>query len=267
MDVKIIKSDNPFIVVRNEIEFKDSKEMTSEFENLFKADKTYKIKEDNNFYTFKYKNSKDIAFEFENTQVAIWCIPYNQKHLKDLLKYDTDQTKWYEESNQDNINEIENAEKNLNISLSKYKVNTKTTIYEDLTSDITSTYPNGSTVKESQGKNHFFYTIKDKFGRIVAEKIFGTDSDEGRKYVHKYFKNGDNTLKVTYVYSYDINQDRATDVVNYGYYPNPVKFVKGAEFVKEYYTLNGQEVKAKRIDKNTYKVKDKNGKKITFKAE
>ena len=211
-------------------------------------------------YTFSDRTVIDKSY---NTKVALWHLPYNANYLK----YDTDGSKWFEAINKNYDNEIENAEENLKISLNRYKVHTKTTIYSDNTQDIVSKYPNGNVTTERHGINHVFADIKDKFNRIVAEKIFNYDSNEGRKIIYKHIKQGDNIFTIVRVYLYDTSKNRKTDMVNYGYTNDLSTLTKGCELEKEYYLLNGKEVKAELTNDYNYSVKDMDGNTLIFTSE
>ena len=212
-------------------------------------------------YTPSYKKTLS---ELYSTKVAIWQLPiYNASYRK----YDTDDSKWFESENKNGQNEIDDIEQNLKINLSKYKIHSKTTTYEDYTYDIESIFPNRTKVYEKHGFNHVFVTIKDKFNRIVAEKIFGKHSNDGRKIIYTNINQGENIFTIAKVYSYDTTKNRATDVVNYAYTSLTSALTKGCKFEKEYYMLNGHQIKAEKIDDNTFRVKDKNGKILTFQVE
>lgn len=208
-------------------------------------------------------SGKQKQSESYNTRVAIWQLPNSNSSY---LQYDSDDNRWYESINQWGENELENAERGLNIDMEKYKVRTKTTQYNDSTYDIESRYPNRSTVVEKHGKNHVLVWIKDKFNQIVAEKIFNSDSNDGRKTVYKNIRKGNDIFTVVKVYSYDTTKNKATDVANYAYTSLISTFTKGSKLEKEYYLLNGQEVQATKTD-GGYEVNSKNGKVLTFLVE
>jgi hypothetical protein len=190
-------------------------------------------------------------------------VPYNPK----LSLYDTDNNKWYESTNEYGNNEIEKAEKGLNESYTRYKVHTVTTTYIDSTQDITSKYPNGTKITEHHGENHILVNIKDKNNRTVAEKIFNYDSNEGRKTIYHHIKQGGNIFTIVRIFSYDTNKNRRTDIVNFGYTGLTSTLTNGCELEKEYYLLNGEEVKAKKTEYFEYFVEDKNGNQLKFTEE
>ena len=200
--------------------------------------------------------------ETYNTRVALWHLPYN----KNYLEYDNDDSRWFESSNKYGDDELEQAKLKFNINFDNYKISTKTTQYNDGTYNVESSYPNKMTVSETHGKEHVFVWIKDKFNRLIAEKIFNNSSSDGRKIVYTYIKQGENTFTIVKIYSYDTTKNKATDAVNYAYTSNLPDFIKGCIFEKEYYMLNGKEVKAKKID-NSYRIISKNGKELTFMVE
>ena len=217
-----------------------------------------KIKpDDKRNYTSSYRAIIDESY---NTKIALWQLPSNEKYLK----YDTDGSKWFETVNQNYDNEIEEVEKNLKINLNKYKVHTKTTTYYDNTQDIITKYPNGNETIEKHGANHVLVNIRDRFNKLIAEKIFNYDNNKGRKITYQHIKQGDNVLTIVRVFSYDTNKNRKTDIVNFGYTNDFSTLTKGCELEKEYYLLNGKEVKAKLTKNNNYNVKDMNGKTIVF---
>ena len=213
---------------------------------------------------FHYGSSyRAVKEEKYNTRVALWQLPYDARYRQ----YDIDQSKWFEAINKNYDNEIEKAEENLHMSFSRYKVYTKSVEYEDGTFEEVSKYPNGNVVKVSKGFHHVFVNIKNKLGQLVAEKVFNNDSKEGCKYIYQNITQGDNTFVITKVYKYDTTKNKASDTVNYGYTSSESTLTKGCDFVKEYYSLNGRQVEAKKISDFEYRVKDANNKILTFKVE
>ena len=208
-------------------------------------------------------SGKNQIYESYNTRVALWQLPYSDEYLK----YDTDGNKWFDSDNESNEDEIQNAERGLKINMDRYKVRTKTAYYNDATYDVESKYPNKMTVKEKHGNNNVFVWIKDKFDRLVAEKVFNGDSHNGRKTVYKNIKQGENVFTIVKNYSYDTTKNRTTDIVNFAYTTKVAAFIKGCTEENEYYLLNGQQVDAKKSKDGEYKVKDKNGKVFKFKEE
>lgn len=209
-----------------------------------------------------------------NIKIAIWQLPEDKR----FRQFDTDNSKWFEASNYRRIkkedgeeiiiheNEIENLEKSLNINLDKYKAITKTTTYNDRTKKVQSYYRN-YVVNESHGKNSLYVNIKNAINQIVAEKICGKDSNQGKKLIYQHIKNGDDTFTIVKVYTYDTTKNLATDVVNFAYTSLSSSLTKGCTFEKEYYLLNGKEVNATRNKNGEFSVKNKNGKKLTFQVE
>jgi len=210
-------------------------------------------------FNMNYKQPVSVKY---NTKVAMWQLPYDARYKE----YDEDGTKWFESDNKNGNDEIENAEQNLHMSFTNYKVRTKTVWYDDNSYDVESRYKN-NTVTENHGENHVFVNIKDNSDRLVAEKIFGFDSTDGRKMIYKYDTNGNNVFTVVRIYSFDTTKNRATDVVNYGYTSDESALIKNCTFEKEYYMLNGKQVDAEKCDGGGYNVKDKDGKILTFQVE
>jgi len=203
---------------------------------------------------------RQTAFVSYNTKVAIWHLPYDKRYSS----YDRDDSKWFETINEFGKNEVESAEKGLNTSFNKFKVHTRTTTFSDNTQETIIKYPNGTQSKEYQGDNYVFAKVKDKFGRLVAEKIYNYESNEGRKILYEHHKQDDNTFTIVRIFKYDTSKNRKTDIVNFGYTNLPSTLTKGCELVKVYYMLNGEEVKDVKKDDYKYCVKDKNGKKLKF---
>lgn len=211
-------------------------------------------------FNYNMSHKKGVSFT-HNIKVAMWHLPYNS-HYKD---YDEDDTKWFEANNQQGNNEIKKAEQNLNISLSKYEVRTGTIRYDDGTYEVFSQY-NNHAIRETHGNNYLFVKITDNADDVVAEKVFGFDSNDGRKFLYKHYKNGKDTFTVVKVYSYDTTKNRATDVVNFGYTSDPSKLTNGCTFEKEYYMLNGKQTDVKKGN-GGYIVKNEDGKILTFQVE
>ena len=210
-------------------------------------------------YESSYKSIKSVK---SNCMVAV-------RHLADECKiYDEDNSDWYETKNNNKINEIENIEKELKISLSRYKVYTKKTKYDDNSSEEEFLYPNGNNITIRRKGDYRSVVIKNNSGDIVAEKVFNIKSNEGRKILYKHYKQGEDTFTVVQVFSYDITQRNTKfDIVDFGYTSMPSALTNNATFEKEYYLLNGKEVKAEQTKSFEYKVKSKDGKKLIFKAE
>ena len=214
-----------------------------------------------NQFNFKIPHRQPESVTY-NAKVALWQLPYDSHYLD----YDEDGSKWFESSNQNGNDEIEPAEKGLHKSFSEYKVRTRTIWYDDDTYEVTSKYKN-NTVDESHGENHVFVRIRDNSNQIVAEKIFGFDSNDGRKIIYKNYKQGDNTFTVVQLYKFDTTKNKATDIVNYGYTSDVSKLTNGCTFEKEYYLLNGKEVSVTKNDSGGYIVKNEDGKILTFQVE
>ena len=206
---------------------------------------------------------KQLKAESYNCRIALWQIPYDNRYSR----YDTDNSKWFESVNKNYDDEIENVEKKLNISLSRYKTYTQKLEYSDDSILERSIYPNGNVVQVTKTLDYVMVSIKNKVGQIVAEKVYNYTSNEGRKTIYKYYTQGENTFTVTRVFSYDTRKNRSSDIVNYGYTSLDSKLTDGCTLEKEYYTLNGQEVEAVLNDNFEYCVTDKQGKKLTFTAE
>ena len=208
----------------------------------------------NNYFT--HKN----AYETYNCRVALWQLPYDKRYSQ----YDIDKTNWFEAINKNYNNEIENAQKGLKKSFSRFKVYTYTVQYNKESAVEESTYPNGNKVKVIKNKNFVYTKITDKSGDIVAEKCFNIESKDGRKTLYKHLKQDGNTFTIVRVFSYDTSKNKSSDVINYGYTSLDAALTDGCSLEKEYYLLNGEEVKPKKLDYFEYCVKDKNGKKIIF---
>ena len=217
----------------------------------------------NNNKTVFNTSPKQLIDNTSKTRVAMWQIPYDSKYPE----YDTDDSKWFESVNENYENEIENVEKELHISLNKYKTYTETLEFDDDSVIETSKYPNGNQVKVNKTPEFVMVEIKDKKGNIVAEKCYNYTDNSGRKTLYKYATEGDNTFTVVRIFSYDTTKNRSTDIINYGYTSEETKLTNGCTLEKEYYMLNGKEVKAE-INKNgEYCVTDKHGNKLTFRVE
>ena len=211
-----------------------------------------------------YKSSyKVVTDESSTTRVALWQIPYDKRYSS----YDIDESHWFESVNQYSKNEIEKVEKDLQISLRKFKVQTKTLTYHDSTQEVISKYPNGNEVIERISDDYTTVQIKDNNGRLVAEKMFNYSSNEGRKIIYKHYEQGKNTFTVVRVYTYDTTKNKKSDIVNYGYTSLPSTLTKECTLEKEYYLLNDIEVKAKQTGDFEFVVKDENGNKLTFTVE
>lgn len=206
---------------------------------------------------------KQIVDRTDNYRVAMWQIPYDSRYSD----YDTDNSKWFEATNEVYENEIENVEKELHISLNKYKTYTETIEYDDESVTETSEYPNGNQVKVNKTPDFVMVEIKDKDGNIVAEKFYNYEDNKGRKNIYKHVKQGDNTFTVVRIFSYDTTKNRSTDIINYGYTSEESKLTNGCILEKEYYMLNGKQVKAVNNKNGIYSVKDKQGKILTFRVE
>lgn len=203
---------------------------------------------------------KKLDNETYNSRVALWQIPYDKR----FSSYDTDKSSWLESVNKNFDNEIERVEKNLNISLTRYKVYSKIQEYDDGQTTETSVYPNGNRVKVIRNNNYVFTKITDKEGNVVAEKYYNYESNDGRKIIHKHIKQDNNTFTIVRVFSYDTTKNRRTDVINYGYTSLESTLTNGCKLEKEYYLLNGKEVKAEKTDESEFCVKDEKGNKIIF---
>lgn len=214
--------------------------------------------------TFNYKSTYKRAINTSyNCRIALWHLPYDKR----FSKFDTDDSKWLEYNNLNNENEIENLENTLHTRLNKYKTFTESTEYEDNTLIEESKYPNGNKIKVNKGLNHVFVEIRDKSGKIVAEKCYNYDCNEGRKTIYKHYTQGDDTFTIVRVFSYDTTKNPSSDIVNYGYTSLESKLTNGCTLEKEYYLLNGKEVKVKQTDGYEYKVKNSKGKITTFTAD
>ena len=211
----------------------------------------------------KYERSnKSVKSVQYNCQVAVSRFP------DDYKIYNADNSDWYETKNKNKIDEIENLEKDLHVSLSRYKVYSVTTKYNDKSSKEELHYPNGNVVTINRKGGFNFVVIKDKSGNVVAEKVFNAASNEGRKTLYKHYKQGDDTFTVVQVFSYDTTQKNTKfDTVDFGYTSQLSSLTNNCNFEKEYYLLNGKEVKAEQTSDSEYKVKNKDGKKLIFKAE
>ena len=198
--------------------------------------------------------------ETYNCRVALWHIPYDKR----FSCFDTDQSSWFEAVNKNDADEIERVENSLKISLTRYKVYSQTLTYDDGNITETSIYPNGNIVKVNKNNNYVFTKITDKTGNVVAEKYFNYDSDDGRKIIYKHIKQGNDTFTIVRIFKYDITKNRSSDVVNYGYTSLESALTKGCELEKEYYLLNGKEVKAEKINEFEFSVKCEKGKKLMF---
>ena len=220
-----------------------------------------------NFNNLRLNADKYVINESCNIKVALWQMPYEIPYSKICKRYDSDNNGWLEYRNNHNENEIEEAEKTIGSKLCNYKVIARTTNYSDGTTDVISEYPNGTKITEHHEDNSVFVNIKDKDGRTVAEKIYSYETTKGRKVVYQNLEKDNNIFSVARVYSYDTRLNRKTDIVNFGYTNSAFTLTNGCYLEKEYYLLNGEEVKAKCKKDGKYKVKDKNGKKFKFKAE
>lgn len=207
-------------------------------------------------------SQKKISEQDYNCRVALWQIPYDSRYIE----YDTDESKWFEAINKNNENEIANAEKNLHISLNKYKTYTQTLKYDDSSVSEMSIYPSGNIVKVEKTDDYVFVKIIDNSGKVAAEKCYNYSSNEGRKTIYKHFTQNDNTFTVVRIFSYDTTKNRSSDFVNFGYTSAESDLTKGCTLEKEYYLLNGKEVKAELNDNFEYSVKDEQGNNLTFKA-
>ena len=69
------------------------------------------------------------------------------------------------------------------------------------------------------------------------------------------------------MYSYDTTKNKATDIVNFAYTSMLSALTKGCKLEKEYYMLNGKEVKAEKTDTGGYRINSKDGKILTFLVE
>ena len=206
---------------------------------------------------------KQLQDETYNCRVALWHLPYDSR----FSKYDTDGSKWFESINQNLDNEIENVENKLKISLSRYKTYTQTLKYTDGSVTENSVYPNGNRVKVTKTPDYVIVNIKDKTGEIIAEKVYNYCSNEGRKTIYKHYTQGDDKFTVVRVFSYDTTKNKSSDIVNFGYTSLESKLTNGCRLEKEYYMLNGNEVKATLTDDFKYHVQDKQGRKLTFLAK
>lgn len=211
-----------------------------------------------NFSTL-HRQQKWITY---NTKVAMWQLPYDS-HYKD---YDEDGSKWFETSNKKGNDEITLAEKGLHKRFSEYKVKTKTIWYNDDTYEVKSKYKN-NIIDESHGENHVYVSIRDDSDQLVAEKIFGFDSNDGKKIIYKNCKQGNDIFSVVQVYKFDTTKNKSTDIVNFGYTSDVSKLTNGCTFEKEYYLLNGKEVNVTKNDSGGYIVKNEDGKILTFQVE
>ena len=206
---------------------------------------------------FNHKKLKDETY---NCRVALWQLPYDKRYTR----YDSDKSHWFETINQNYDNEIEKAEKALNVSFSKFKVYTHTLEYDNDSVTEISKYPNGNTVKVIKNDNYVFTKITDKNGNLVAEKFYNYWSDEGRKIIYKNITKDNNTFTIVRAFSYDTTKNKSTDVINYGYTSMESSLTNGCTLEKEFYLLNNKEIKPKKIGNSEYRIKDENGHKITF---
>ena len=202
---------------------------------------------------------KKVTDETYNCRVAMWQIPYDKRYGK----YDLDKSSWFETINKNYNNEIENVEKDLKVSFSKFKVYTHTLEYNDNSVTEISKYPNGNNVKVIKNNNYVLIKITNKSGDLVAEKFYNYESNEGRKTIYKHIKQGNNIFTIARVFNYDTTKNKSSDVINYGYTSLDSALTKGCTLYKEYYTLNGKEVKATKISDFEYRV-DENDNKIIF---
>lgn len=203
---------------------------------------------------------KKLDSETYNCRVALWQVPYDKR----FSSYDTDRSSWFESVNKNFVNEIERVEKKLNISLTKYKVYSKIQEYDNGQTTETSVYPNGNTVKVIKNNNYVFTKITDKEGSLVAEKHYNYESNDGRKIIYKHIKQGDNTFTIVRIFGYDTTKNRSSDVINYGYTSLESTLTNGCRLEREYYLLNGKEVKTEKSDEFEFRVKDEKGNKIIF---
>ena len=217
----------------------------------------FNISPDNELCKSSYKSIKNVQI---NTKVAMWQIPYNSKYSL----FDTDNSHWLEAGNAYAENELEETEKFLNISLTKFKVFTQTAAYEDNSVEEFSTYPNGNQVNVIKSQNAVFVKIKDKSNQIVAEKIYSNNSNEGKKYIYKHLKKGDNTFTIVKIFSYDTTKNKQSDIVNYGYTSDITTLTNGCRLENEYYQLNGKQVEAKKNKDGSYTVNTENGEILKF---
>lgn len=208
-------------------------------------------------------SNNEIRHEMYNTRIALWRLPYDKR----FKNYDSDDDKWLESNNHHRENEIEKLEKELNISLTKYKAYTRTVQYEDDSIHEITKYPTGNVVKIYQKGDFTSVTIRDNKDRIVAEKYYNAQSNDGRKVLYKYYEQDGNVFTIVRIFSYDTTKNKPSDVINYGYTSLYSTLENGCELEKEYYLLNGKSVKVKQEDEFTYKMRDSNGKKLVFEVD
>lgn len=213
--------------------------------------------------TLSPNTHKTLKKETNVTKVALWQLPYDSRYAD----YDTDNTSWFESQNKLHNNEIKKAERALKISLKEYEVRTRKLEYDDKSVTEISKYPNGNIVKTSKTNDYVSVEIRDKSGQVTAQKFYNYSSKDGRKIVYKNITKGGDTFTIVRIFSYDRTKNKSTDIINYGYTSQEANFIGGSSFEKEYYTLNGKEVKAELNDKNEYCVKNEQGKTVVFAAE
>ncbi len=217
---------------------------------------------DSNYITKKNIYNRQPLGQIEYTRVPLWQLPNDKRYSR----FDTDNSKWFESSNKYQTDEILEAETALNMNFSDYKIHTTITVYND-NIEKQHDYPNGVTVEEAINENLIIQKVKDGHNRLIAEKIFGKDSFDGRKLIYKNGMDSNNQFTVVKVFNYDTGKNKATDVVNYAFKQDDADLTKGCSFEKEFYLLNGKQVEAEKIGINTYKTKDEFGNKLIFKVK
>ena len=206
---------------------------------------------------------------YSNTykKVPIWHLPDSI----DCIDFDSDGSKWLEEANKNDEDEIslfKNSPKGKNVNLEPYSMEETFTIFNDQSIQI-----EGKTRKYKILEKHpsdsemISITVKDRTNKVVAEKIYNIEQDDGRKLIHLYGENGNDKFEVVRVYPFQPSQNKATDVVNFVYTSEFSKFIRGGIFEHEYYLLNGKEVKAEQISMYEYEVTDENGTKTIYKVK
>ena len=215
-----------------------------------------------------YNHRKEL-YNVSYTKIPIWHLPKNI----DCTNFDTDNTKWLESINKDGENEIDSFEHSSDgrkTDLSKYAMNTKITIYNDNSIEIKNTAKRYTMTENCSEHTSGIFINVNLGNRLVAEKIYNTEQDDGRKIVHLHGRSGDNKFEVVKIYNFQLSKNKATDgleetdIVNFMYTSEIEKFISDAEFEKEYYMLNGREVKAEKTGDYQYRVTDNDNNTLIF---